>query len=148
MQILALLRGDDPGFALEQQLYSRLIGDGLAEELATRCAIGARRSPETFELPDQQADQLARDRRDACLPEWLVGFCRGLFRMGKLRGRPGWPTLMAIVQEDGLTQGQGVDPASRRMAFVSILWRCCLVEVHLALALIQTGKRRRQLLIQ
>ncbi|MNR66303.1 hypothetical protein D3C85_1897190 [compost metagenome] len=59
MQFLALLWGDDPGFALEQQLHSDLIGDRLAEELATRCAIGARRSPETFELPDQQAGQVA-----------------------------------------------------------------------------------------
>ncbi|MCY1399120.1 hypothetical protein D9M71_141700 [compost metagenome] len=148
MQVLALLRSDDPGFALEQQLHARLIGDGPAEECATRGAIGACRVPVLFELPDQQAEQFARDSRDRRFPVSLVCVCRGLFRVGKFMGLPGGPTLMAIVQEHGVTQRQGIDPRSRRMTCVLVPCSRCQIEIHPGLALIHAGKRRGQLFSQ
>ncbi|MCP1418890.1 hypothetical protein J3D47_003133 [Pseudomonas laurylsulfativorans] len=68
--------------------------------------------------------------------------------MGKLMGLPGRPTLMAIVQEYGITQRQGVDPVSRRTACVIADLSRGLVEIHSGPVLIHAGKGRGQLLRQ
>ncbi|MNG15284.1 hypothetical protein D3C84_990990 [compost metagenome] len=55
---------------------------------------------------------------------------------------------MAIVQEHGITQRQGVDPVSRRTACVIADLSRSLVEIHPGTALIHAGKGCGQLLRQ